>query len=132
METQNIFTLNNKIYSNNNNILLNVIAQLQNIINDSKNDININRIKDIIIILNNIIKQNEKNTKEIIDYISKLDTNINKNLNDIKNNINNINNKNNEQNKIYEDRRYIGQMIDGIREGKGIMYYNDGDRYEGR
>ena len=22
-------------------------------------------------------------------------------------------------------------MIDGIREGKGIMYYNNGDRYEG-
>ena len=66
MEASNIFTLNNKIYSNNNNILLNVINQLQGIINESINYIMINRIKDIIIILNNIIKQNEKNTKEII------------------------------------------------------------------
>ena len=55
METSDIFTLNNKIYSNNNNILLNVINQLQGIINESNNYIMINRIKDIIIILYNII-----------------------------------------------------------------------------
>ena len=70
-----------------------MIDQLQNIINDSKNDININRIKDIIIILNNIIKQNEKNTKEIKDYISKLDKNINYYINNIIYKYNIYNNK---------------------------------------
>jgi hypothetical protein len=47
METSDIFTLSNKIYSNNNNnILLKVINQLQGIINESNNNIMINRIKD--------------------------------------------------------------------------------------
>ena len=31
----------------------------------------------------------------------------------------------------YENGRYIGNVNNGLREGKGIMNYNDGDRYEG-
>ena len=41
--------------------------------------------------------------------------------------INNINN----QEIRYKNGRYVGQVVNGLREGKGIMYWNNGDRYEG-
>ena len=25
----------------------------------------------------------------------------------------------------YDDRRYVGQIVNGLKEGKGIMYYNN-------
>ena len=31
----------------------------------------------------------------------------------------------------YYKGRYVGQVVNGLREGKGIFYWNDGDRYEG-
>ena len=34
-------------------------------------------------------------------------------------------------NKIYEFGKYVGELKNDKREGKGIMYYNDGDIYEG-
>ena len=46
-----------------------------------------------------------------------------------------INNKNNQQElkgiKDCKKWRYVGQIVNGLREGKGIMYYTNGDRYEG-
>ena len=58
---QDIFNLNNKIYSNNNNnILLGIINDLQQIINYSKDNKIINRLGDIIIKMNNIINENKK------------------------------------------------------------------------
>ena len=45
------------------------------------------------------------------------------------------NNQLNNQIKDYDNGRYTGQIINGLREGKGIMYFNKepfkGDRYEG-
>ena len=115
MEDNILFKLKNKICSNNNDILLNVISKLENIINDSKSDVTVQRIKDIIIILNNIIEQNKKNTKEIIDYIAKLDKNINNNFKEIKNIIIN---------------KFVGQNISKKREGKKIQNFKSGNRYE--
>ena len=46
-----------------------------------------------------------------------------------------INNINNQQElkgiKNGYNWRYIGQVVNGLREGKGIYYWNNGDRYEG-
>ena len=44
-----------------------------------------------------------------------------------------INNKiNYNKEKIYENGNiYIGTFNNDLKEGKGIMYYNDDDRYEG-
>ena len=44
-----------------------------------------------------------------------------------------INNNNNNINdtRIYNYGKYIGQLKNNLRDGKGIMYYNNGDRYEG-
>jgi len=118
----NSFILNNKIYSNNNNILFEIINKLENIIKDINNNIIINRIKDIIIIINKLINDNKKNIELIRKDIQDLYNHINNNIKELNNNINqNINN----------NGRYEGQFKNDIRERKGIYYYNDGDRYEG-
>ena len=55
-----IFNLNNKIYSNNNNILFAIINDLQQIINYSKDNKIIKRLGDIMIKINNIINEKKK------------------------------------------------------------------------
>ena len=53
------FILNNKVYSNNNNILFEVVNKMENIVNDLSNNSCINKImeqiRNIIILLNSII-----------------------------------------------------------------------------
>ena len=121
----NAFTLNNKIFTENNNILLEIISDLQQLKNYTKDDLIIIRIGDIITMINNLINANKKNTELIIKYITDLKKQMNKRFDELK--INTINKK--ELN--FHDGRYVGQVLNGIREGKGTMYYNDGDRYEG-
>ena len=126
---ENIYNLNNEIYSYNNNILLEIIKDLQKIINDSKDNKIIKRLGDIIIKMNNIINENKKNTELIRKDISILYDKLSKQLNDLK-----INNKNYQEIKYNNDRgrnRYIGEVLNGVPEGKGTMYWNNGDRYEG-
>ena len=59
------FILNNKVYSNNNNILFEVVNKMENIVNDLSNNSCINKvieqIRNIIIILNSFIKENKNN-----------------------------------------------------------------------
>ena len=59
---QNIFNLNNKINSNNNNILLEIVNDLETLKNNSKDNTIIKTLGDIINKINNII-----NEKKIID-----------------------------------------------------------------
>ena len=70
--------MSNKIYSNNNNLLLGIINDLQQIINTSHDNLIIKRIGDIIIKMNYIINENKKNTELIINHISSLKISINK------------------------------------------------------
>ena len=56
----NDFNLYNNIYSNNNNILLIIEGKLNDLIKDLKNDTSINKIKDIIFLINNLIDDNKK------------------------------------------------------------------------
>ena len=69
----NFFMLNNKIYSNNNDILFDIVYKLDNIVNDLNNkkhiDIVIKQIRNIIIIVNNIINETQKNKEEIKEDI---------------------------------------------------------------
>ena len=59
------FILNNKVYSNNNYILFEVVNKMENIVNDLSNNSCINKIieqiRNIIIILNSFIKENKNN-----------------------------------------------------------------------
>ena len=133
---QDTFLLNNKIYNNNNNILIEIIQNLQQIINYSKDNIIIKRISDIIIKMNFVINENRKNYELIRNDIAKLFQQMNKNFYQINKNfnelkVNNNININNQEIKYNDGCRYVGQVLNGIREGKGILYYPNGDIYEG-
>ena len=120
------FTLNNQTYSNNNNILLGIINELQQISNSSHENLTIKRISDVIIKMNFIINENRKYMGLIMNQFTKLENQISQLNQNLK-----INNINNQQELKFDNARYVGQVVNGLREGKGIEYYNDGDRYEG-
>ena len=124
------FILNNQTYSNNNHILLGIINEFHQISNSSHENLTIKRISDIIIKMNFIINENKKTRELIMNQFSKLENQIqqlNQNLQ--------INNMNNHQElkgiKNGFNWRYVGQAINGLREGKGTCYWEDGERYEG-
>ena len=123
---QNTFDLNNQTYANNNNILLGIINELQQIINSSREDLTIKRISDIIIKMNFFYNENKKYYESIMNQFANLENE----LNQLKQNFK-INDINNQKELELENGRYVGQVVNGLREGKGIEYYNDGDRYEG-
>ena len=92
----------NELISNNKDII--------NDINKINNDNNIiNQFKNINYIYNKIYEIN--NEIKIIDKVNKNDIHI--------------------ETIIYNNGKYVGQMINGIKEGKGIYYFNNGNRYEG-
>ena len=124
------FILNNQTYSNNNNILLGIINDLNQIINSSHENLTIKRISDIIIKMNFIINENKKNMELIMNQFSKLENQIQQ-LNQ-KMNINYINSHQELKGiKNGHNWRYVGQAVNGLREGKGICYFDNGYRYEG-
>ena len=73
----NMNNLNNKIYSSNNNLLLEVINDLQQIINNTHENVIIKRISDIIVKMNFIVNDNKKNTELIINHILSLQNQMN-------------------------------------------------------
>ena len=124
------FTLNNQTYSDNNNILLGIINELQQIINSSHENLTIKRISDVIIKMNFIINENKKTWELIMNQFTLLKNQISQLSQNFK--INNINNQQELKGiKNGEKWRYVGQVVNGLREGKGICYWEDGDRYEG-
>ena len=116
-----MFNLNNKIYSNNNNLLIEIINDLNQLMNYYKDNLSINILGNVINKINYIINENKKILQllrnEISDFNHKID-----NLN-----INNIN----KQEIKFKDGKYIGQVVNGLAEGKGTWYGFNGDRYEG-
>ena len=85
--------------------------------------------------MNNIINENKKNTELIRNDISKLYEQMNKQFKELKNcNIltnQEINYNFDHNNESIKRVKYIGQILNGVPEGKGIMYWNNGDIYEG-
>jgi len=120
------FTLNNQTYSNNNNILLGIINELQQISNSSHENLTIKRISDVIIKMNFIINENKKTRELIMNQFTILQNKfdqLSKKLD--------INNINDQQELKGNNWRYVGHVINGLKEGKGTLYFNNGDRYEG-
>ena len=120
MEYHMMSNINEQIYVNN-NLLLEVINKLGNIMKNTNDKLIIQRIKDIIIIMNRVIN----NCDQIRKDIQKLSNNMNQRFNNFELNIKN-NIINNKQIKEYKNGRYEGQLINNKREGKGIFYYNNG------
>ena len=83
----NLFNLNNKIYSNNNNILLEIINELNQIKKDSNENLTIQRLGNIINKMNYIINGNKKNVLLIRNDISSLYNKINKRFDELNINI---------------------------------------------
>ena len=121
---QNFLNLNEKIYSNN-NILLEIVNDLQKLINNAKDDLIIKTLGNIINKMNYIINENKKNLESIRNDINIL---IHKfdNLN--------INTKNKQELKLHYGK-FVGEVVNGLAEGKGIWYGTKkpavGNRYEG-
>ena len=120
------FTLNNQTYSNNNNILLGIISELHQIANSSHENLTIKRISDIIIKMNFIINENKKTRELIMNQFTLLQNKFEQLSKKF-----DINNINNQQEIKFDNSRYVGQVVNGLAEGKGIKYYNNGNRYEG-
>ena len=102
---QKVLDLNDKIYSNNNNILLELIKDLNQVINNSTNNENIKLLNNGINKINYIINENKKNDELLRKNISSISDKLV---------INNLN-KQEIQNK---DGKYIGQAVNGLAEGK--------------
>ena len=64
------FNLNDKIYSNNSNILIEIVNDLHQLMNYSNDNLIIKRLGDVIIKMNNIINENKKNVELIRNDIS--------------------------------------------------------------
>ena len=101
-----IFQLNNKIYANNNYILLGIINNLQQIINYSKDNLIIQILSEVINKINFIINENRKNAEQLkndinklINKVNQIDNKIDQKFDELKNtNYNNIINGNNMNN----------------------------------
>ena len=80
--------------------------------------------------MNYIVNENKKNFQLIRNDITLLYNQMNKRFDELK-----INNKINNQEIKFEDGRYIGEVVNGLAEGKGTWYGTKepfiGDRYEG-
>ena len=107
------FTLNNQTYSNNNNILLGVINELQQISNSSHENLTIKRISDVIIKMNFIINENKKTRELIMNQFTKLENQISQLIQKL-----NVNNINNQQELKGKNWRYVGQVEKWIKRRK--------------
>ena len=108
-----------------NNILLEILKDLNQLINYYKDNFSIKIVGNVINKINYIINENKKNLQLLRNDISSLYNQINKRFDKLE--INNIN----KQELKFNDGKYIGEVVNGLAEGKGTWYGNNGDRYEG-
>ena len=111
----------NSEINTNNNILLKIVKSLNKLKDYTIEKFYIEILNDVIIKINYIIRQNKKNIELLKNYMSYMSL-MNKSINRI--------NKDKKE-LIREDGKYIGQVVNGLAEGKGIAYFKNGDRYEG-
>ena len=90
-------------------------------IGNNKEEINKNKKKKKVKI------RNKRNLKKSFFKIIGRIKNIIAKINDIKKNNNTLNN----QEIFLKNGRYVGQVINGLLEGKGTTFLDNGDRYEG-
>ena len=132
-----LLKIEHKFDQNKTNILNEAIINLENIFNNiniqDKENIN-NKINIIISNIKNFISEYQNNTKEIKLYIE----NLIKDNYDMKKKLAELTNNNNIQEKVFQSKtkpdikgKYIGQLKEGIREGRGTIYWENGDKYEG-
>ena len=135
----------NKKYPSYVNVLFNMVKKIQKIINEL-NQSNIdemkNKMTELIIVLNRIIRESDRNLKEInskIVLLSQKKINIpteNSELTEYENGTfyGKVKEGKKEGQGIYKfnnGETYIGEFKNDLREGIGIYYYKDGSSYNG-
>ena len=100
-----VFGLSDKIYSNNNNLLIEIINELRGLTNIFKNHLIIVKLNNVITKIKNIINENMKNTKLIRNSITKMYTKINEKSIELQ--------VNKSQELLDESGRYVGQVVNG-------------------
>jgi len=108
-----------------NNILLEILKDLNQLINYYKDNFSIKIVGNVINKINCIINENKKNLQTQRNDMSSLFDKLNKRFDKLE--INNIN----KQELKRKEGKYIGQVVNGLADGKGIWYGFNGDRYEG-
>ena len=112
----------NKKYPSYVNVLFNMVKKIQKIINEL-NQSNIdemkNKMTELIIVLNRIIRESDRNLKEINSKIVLLSQ---KKIN--------IPTENSEKTE-YENGTFYGKVKGGKKEGQGIYKFNNGETYVG-
>ena len=118
---ENTFNINNKITPNNNNILQEIINDINQLMNYSKDNFILKSLVNIIDKINYMFSENKKNLELTRNY----------NINTLDNKFSqiSINPKTIQEIKV-KDGKYIGKCVNGIA-GKEICYFINGDRYEG-
>ena len=130
--------INNLINICNTNILFEIEKKIGNIIVDlnNKGEINniINQLKNIIKIINDNKKYFENIDKKLNDLNEKINNFglLSANPPGIINfNFQNNNNSTFQGTKIYENGKYVGELKNQLRDGKGTFYFINGNKYNG-
>ena len=102
-------------------MILEIVNNLQQIINNSNDNIMIQSISNIIIKMNNVINDNKKNTQLIINQVTYLQNQITflqNQISQLNKNIQELNNNKINKEIKYDNGSYVGQVVNGLREGK--------------
>jgi hypothetical protein len=115
---------------NDNNPAYDILNLKENYFQYNENHYNeiIKRIENVIKKMIFIYNDNKKNTELILNRFSSLKNKIekmSKNIDEFENNPMNI------QAKNFQDGIYLGRILNGVREGEGIMLFNSGERFVG-
>ena len=114
---ENLINLSDRIFSDNYDSLLQIVKQLNQLMEKSEENDSSKILDDSIVKFNNIINNNKKNLdlmrKDINELFNKSDKSAQSIIND---------------KEIKDDNgEYKGQIVNGLKNGKGIYHYNNGD-----
>ena len=117
--------IDEKVFSTINTTLQLIITDLQQTLNNTQENIIKEKLTDIIKRMNFLIEETKKNKELLINHIKSLKDNLATKTIKRPDNFVDI------KEIRMDDRKYIGQVINGIPEGKGVMYVDGGDIYKG-
>ena len=101
--------------TNNSNILLEVVNNLTQLKNSTQDELMIKGLDDAINKINGFLGTYNQQLEEISKKIESADNAVNIVKEEIK----------------YEEGKYVGQVSNGLPEGKGESLFDNGDKYEG-
>ena len=120
---ENISPVHNQVNENINDLLSEIVNELDILINYTNDNIIIKILAKAIKKMNSIINKINDNSELIRNDISSL-------YNQMNNRFDKLEINNNQEIRCLNGR-YIGQVLYGMPEGKGLAYFESGNKYEG-